>query len=62
MLSPLPIIAVDGSHLRGKYLDVLLVAVTKLFPATFSFMKAEGHDRWEWFFANLFLALVSIQI
>ena len=41
-----PVIAVDGSHLRGKYPGVLLVAVTydadkKLFPIAFAFAEAE---------------------
>ena len=47
-----PMIAVDGSHLRGKYPGVLLVAVTldgnhKLFPIAFAFAEAEGCDSWE---------------
>ena len=45
-------IAVDGSHLRGKYPGVLLLAVTndgnhKLFPIAFAFAEAERRDNWE---------------
>ncbi|XXG41491.1 hypothetical protein AAC387_Pa01g1937 [Persea americana] len=53
-----PMIAVDGSDLRGKYPGLLLVVVTydgnhKLFPIAFAFIEAECRDSWEWFFANL---------
>ena len=55
-------VAVDGSHLCGKYPGVLLVAVTldannKLFPIAFAFAEAERSDSWEWFLANLPLSL-----
>ena len=59
-----PMVAVDGSHLRGKYPGVLLVAVTldannKLFPIAFAFAytEAERRDSWEWFLVNLSLSL-----
>lgn len=57
-----PVIAVDGSHLRGKYPGVLLVAVThdanhKLLPIAFAFAEAERRDSWEWFLANLSISL-----
>ncbi|RWR87935.1 hypothetical protein CKAN_01689900 [Cinnamomum micranthum f. kanehirae] len=59
-----PMIAVDGSHLWGKYPGVLLLAVTydgnhKLFPIAFAFAEAECRDSWEWFLTNLFMALGS---
>ena len=59
-----PMIAVDGSHLQGKYPSVLLVAVTydgnhKLFPIAFAFAEVERRDSWKWFLANLSLALGS---
>ena len=57
-----PMVAVDGSHFRGKYPGVLLVAVTldannKLFPIAFAFTEAERRDSWEWFLADLSLSL-----
>ncbi|XXG46541.1 hypothetical protein AAC387_Pa02g1359 [Persea americana] len=60
-----PTIAVDGSHLRGKYPGVLLVVVTyddnhKLFHIAFAFTETECRDSWEWFLANLSLALGSL--
>ena len=52
----------DGSHLRGKYPRVLLLAVThdanhQLFPIAFAFAEAERHHSWEWFLANLSITL-----
>ena len=57
-----PMIAVNGSHLRGKYPGVLMVSVTfdanhKLFPIAFAFAEAERRDSWEWFLANLSISL-----
>lgn len=57
-----PMIAVDGTHLRGKYPGVLLVVVThdanhKLLPIAFAFAESERRDSWEWFLANLHIAL-----
>ena len=62
MFSLRRMIAVDSSHLRGKYPGALLVAVThdanhKLLPIAFAFAEAEHCDSWEWFLANLFIAL-----
>ena len=56
------VIDVDGSHLRGKYPGVLLVAVThnatdKLLPIAFAFAEVERRDNWGWFLANLFISL-----
>ena len=47
-----PMIVVDGSYLCGKYLGVLLVAVTldanhKPFPIASTFEEAEKRDNWE---------------
>ena len=55
-------IAVGGSHLRGKYPSASFVAVTldanhKVFPIAFAFVEAKRHDGCEWFFANMSLAL-----
>ena len=62
MSSLRPVIAIDDSHLRGKYLGVLLIAVThdanhKLLHIAFAFVEAERRDSWEWFLANLFISL-----
>ena len=58
-------IAVDGSHLWGKYPGVLLLVVTydgshKLFPIAFALAEAERRDSWKWFIANLSLTLGSL--
>ncbi|XXG69188.1 hypothetical protein AAC387_Pa06g2118 [Persea americana] len=47
-----PVIAVEGSHLQGKYPGVLLVALAhdanqKLLPIAFTFTEAERRDIWE---------------
>ena len=62
-----PLIAVDGLHIRGKYLGVLMVAVThdgnhQLFPIAFGFAEVEWCDSWEWFLAHLSFSLSELKI
>ncbi|XP_077237107.1 uncharacterized protein LOC143878749 [Tasmannia lanceolata] len=49
-----PIVLVDGTHLRGKYLGILLIAVgvdgnNGLFPLAFAVVETENEDSWRWF-------------
>ncbi|XP_077240353.1 putative protein FAR1-RELATED SEQUENCE 10 [Tasmannia lanceolata] len=49
-----PIILVDGTHLRRKYLGILLIAIdvdgnNDLYPLAFEVVETENEDSWEWF-------------
>ncbi|XP_077221933.1 uncharacterized protein LOC143855745 [Tasmannia lanceolata] len=49
------IVLVDGTHLRGKYLGILLIAVgvdgnNGLVPLAFGVVETENEDSWCWFF------------
>ncbi|XP_077230197.1 uncharacterized protein LOC143863418 [Tasmannia lanceolata] len=53
-----PIILVDGTHLRGKYLGILLIAIgvdgnNGLYPLAFGVVETENEDSWRWFFMLL---------
>ena len=57
-----PLIAIDGTHLRGKYPSVLLIAVTHdgdhgIFPIAFGIAEIENFKTWEWFLAAFSRAL-----
>ncbi|XP_077232277.1 uncharacterized protein LOC143868110 [Tasmannia lanceolata] len=52
------IILVDGTHLRGKYLGILLIAIgvdgnNGLYPLAFGVVEMENEDSWRWFFMLL---------
>ncbi|KAL6569684.1 hypothetical protein OROMI_014198 [Orobanche minor] len=49
-----PVIVVDGTHLKGKYNGIILVASTKdaneqIFPLAFGFGAKECDESWIWF-------------
>ncbi|XP_077230119.1 uncharacterized protein LOC143863317 [Tasmannia lanceolata] len=49
-----PIVLVDGTHLRGKYLGILLIAIgidgnNGLYPLAFGVVETENEDSWQWF-------------
>ncbi|XP_077215787.1 putative protein FAR1-RELATED SEQUENCE 10 [Tasmannia lanceolata] len=49
-----PIVLMDGTHLRGKYLGILLIAIgvdsnNGLYPLEFGVVEKENEDSWEWF-------------
>ncbi|XP_077252386.1 uncharacterized protein LOC143891737 [Tasmannia lanceolata] len=53
-----PIILVDGTHLRGKYLGILLIAIgvdgnNVLYPLAFGVVETENENSWRWFFMLL---------
>ena len=53
-----PIIGLDGTHLKGKYLGILLTATTidaqgALFPIAFGVVIVENDDDWCWFLQSL---------
>ncbi|XP_077215852.1 uncharacterized protein LOC143850495 [Tasmannia lanceolata] len=48
------IVLVDGAHLRGKYLGILLIVIgvdgyNGLYPLAFRVVETENEDSWEWF-------------
>ncbi|XP_077231923.1 uncharacterized protein LOC143865428 [Tasmannia lanceolata] len=49
-----PLVLVDGTHLRGKYHGVLLIACgvngnNRLFTLAFAIVENENEDSWSWF-------------
>ena len=61
-----PLIALDGTHLRGKYPGALLIAVCQdgdhgLFPLAFAIVESECYATWSWFLANLDVTLENAQ-
>ena len=59
-----PVLGLDGAHLKGKYLGVLLSATAvdangSLFPLAHAVVNAENDDNWHWF-ANLLHSVIQI--
>ena len=53
-----PIIAVDGTFLKGKFCGILFVAACKdgndqIFPLAFGIGDNENDDLWAWFMQKL---------
>ena len=53
-----PIIAVDGTFLKSKYIGTLFVAVSKdgnnqIYPLAFRIGDSENNAYWEWFFYKI---------
>ncbi|XP_016162717.1 uncharacterized protein LOC107605365 [Arachis ipaensis] len=53
-----PLVQVDGTHLYGKYISTLLVAVAQdgnqnIVPIAFALVKGETADAWHFFLRNL---------
>ncbi|KAH9648747.1 SWIM-type domain-containing protein [Citrus sinensis] len=53
-----PVIAVDGTHLKGLYRGSMFVATcldgkTQLYPLGIGIMDSENNDAWEWFMMKL---------
>ena len=51
-----PVLSIDGTHLYGKYKDMLMIAIgcdgnNQLFPLTFTITEGENIDSWGWFLA-----------
>lgn len=49
-----PLLGLDGTHLKHKYLGILLAATAvdangSLFPFTYAVVNAENDDNWLWF-------------
>ena len=54
----LPILGLDGTHLKSKYLGILLAAtgvdaLGSLYPLAFAVVNAENDDNWLWFLSVL---------
>ncbi|XP_042496943.1 uncharacterized protein LOC122075840 [Macadamia integrifolia] len=59
-----PFIGLDGCHLKGKYGDILLSAISvdgnnRLLPLAFAVVESECKDSWLFFLHNLYTALRS---
>ncbi|XP_038711808.1 protein FAR1-RELATED SEQUENCE 6-like [Tripterygium wilfordii] len=57
-----PVIVVDGTHLKGKYMGTLFVVAAqdgnkKIYPVAFGVGDSENNASWEWFFEKLRVAL-----
>ncbi|KAH9655138.1 SWIM-type domain-containing protein [Citrus sinensis] len=53
-----PVIAVDGTHLKGLYRGTMFVATcpdgnNQLYPLAIGVMDSENNDAWEWFMTKL---------
>lgn len=53
-----PVIAVDGTHLKGLYRGSMFVATcldgnNQLYPLAIGVMDSENNDAWEWFMTKL---------
>ena len=51
-----PLIAIDGTHLYGKYRHTLLTAIAQdgdkgIFPLAFALVEKENISAWSWFMA-----------
>ena len=54
-----PILGLDGAHLKGKYLGILLSATAtdangSLFPLAHAIVAVENDDNWFWFVTILY--------
>ncbi|KAJ9558179.1 hypothetical protein OSB04_012793 [Centaurea solstitialis] len=54
----IPVICVDGTHVKGSYKGKLLIAVTKnannhILPLAYAIVDEETMDSWNWFFKQL---------
>ncbi|XP_077239776.1 uncharacterized protein LOC143880690 [Tasmannia lanceolata] len=59
-----PLVLLDGTHLRGKYHAILLVACAVdgdggLFPISFVVVKNENDDSWSWFLTHFHRNIMS---
>ena len=53
-----PVISVDGTFLKNKYLGTLLLAAAldgdnHIFPLAIAIVDSENDNSWEWFFMRL---------
>ena len=60
-----PVIAVDGTHLKGRYLGTMFVATAQdgneqTYPIAFGYGDSENNSSWEWFLQTLKDALGHI--
>ena len=57
-----PILSLDGTHLKDKYLGILLSATSvdatgALFPVAHAVIDAENDDNWLWFLTVLHMII-----
>lgn len=60
------VVVVDGTHLKGKFKGILLVAVGqdgngRIFPLAFGIVDSENDAAWEWFLTQLRMVCVDHQ-
>ena len=53
-----PVIAVDGTHLKGRYLGTIFVATAQdgneqTYPIAFGYGDSKNNSSWEWFLQTL---------
>lgn len=58
-----PILGLDGTHLKSKYLGILLIATSvdamgQLFPVAFGVISVENDDNWLWFLNTIQTAVL----
>ncbi|KAK0576422.1 hypothetical protein LWI29_017195 [Acer saccharum] len=63
--SIIPVIAIDGTFLKGPHRGVLFVAVCmhgndQIFPLAFGVGDSETNEAWEWFLTRLHKAVVEV--
>ena len=61
-----PLIVINGTHLKGKFLGVLFVAIAKngneqIYPIAFGVGDKENDRSWSWFLTKLFHVIRSPQ-
>ncbi|KAK2655056.1 hypothetical protein Ddye_008108 [Dipteronia dyeriana] len=59
-----PVIAIDGTHLKGKFFGIMFVAIcldgnNQVFPLAYGFGDVENEISWTWFFNELKNAIGS---